>query len=392
MHFQLQATKNWFFGLFSYSFDRGQFWALKQRFNFQNWSPVRETSQFFYNELIKMIAKSIAETEKDASLSGKLELLTLLSKQNDKLISLKETLKGINPRTNLTHSSRLFFGIGGGNHKGLSQGLPFDVLAMILIGQKLKQSLGLNHCYVLMANQATCSNGFSQEKVDRLMQGQKQLLEIVLSGMDIERDWTVFLETEIKDVLGEKKEEEYKEIISDAQELLSRGKEGEYFCRETAATIMLAQNGIKLGWCADGMKGDEKEFDKVTSFYLEQRTIPNTISNVYTISGIRVIPQIAERAVPYAVYYPGKRILLHPGEKPIEKIQQAGGLWSKHSKRLFGGIASIFEEIILKEQVKAKKTEQKIAFMLDHIFKGQESQARNIWESVFLNQQKEESI
>ena len=334
-----------------------------------------------------MVMKIITETEKgELQVSQKTEQLKLLAKQNSKLLNLEATLLGINCQSELNESSSLFFGIGGGTHKGLSQGLPFDILAMILCGQKIKQELNLGRSYIFLANKTTQTNGFSQENIDKLMKGEKELLEIVLSGMGIQKDWIVFLETEMKDTLGQKIELEYQKIIADARKILST--RGEYFCRETAATIVLAQNGIKLGWCANGTGGDERDFDQKTDNYLQKRQVSNKISYAYTIPGIRIVPGVVESAVPYIVHHPLKRILLHPDENSVEKIESGGGLWSRNSRRLFGGIVQTFEEIILERRIQEEKTEQKVASVLEYVFEGQEDGARDIWESTFLNPQK----
>ncbi|MFH1326324.1 MAG: hypothetical protein ABIH48_02550 [Candidatus Falkowbacteria bacterium] len=63
----------------------------------------------------------------------------------------------LNPLTEFEKHPPLFFGMGGGS-KELCKGLPFDVLSMLLTGEKLKRELQLSECRILLANRITYTN------------------------------------------------------------------------------------------------------------------------------------------------------------------------------------------------------------------------------------------
>ncbi len=309
--------------------------------------------------------------------------------KKEKLIEENPSIKGINPLTGFDKKNPLFFGIGGGNHQQLSKGLPFDVLSMILIGQKLKQSFKLGPCYIFLANETTCVNGFTKQAVDKLMTGQKELLEIVLKGLGIERDWKIFLETNLENTFGLETKNRYQELIADAKQVPFM--KGSYYCRETAATLTLVEDGIKIGWSGNGLRNDERVFDQATIFYTQQREIPHKVSYIYVPPGIRTCSKIVERVPPYLLLKPEKRICLNSLEDPITKIERGNGLWSKLSRKMFGGIVQLFEEFVCTESIpvseksefKGQITAEKMAFMLQYMFSGHETEVEKIWKSSF---------
>jgi len=315
----------------------------------------------------------------------------------ERLIEINPSEAGINPNTQLEKHPPLFFGIGGGG-KELSRALPFDILPMILVGQKLKQNLGLGPLYILLADETTCTNGFSQQDVARLMTGLKSLLEIILKGLGKKNDWIVFLESELDETLGSEARVYYETRISDVQ------KTGLpiYYAREIAATLIFDLIGenkgiIKLGWTGKGVHDDEEAFDKETVSYLQLRNISNRLSFIYTPVGVRIFPGttgMLERAPPYICSQPWNRILLKPSEDPIAKLRKAtlagGGLQWKQSKRLFDGSTFLFEELVYREistsekqEFQGQKIAEKIDFIIQYIFNGREKEAETIWNETF---------
>jgi len=320
------------------------------------------------------------------------ELLAKLKRvvKQERLIEVNPSIAGVNPLTRLEKQNPappLFFGIGGGSWRELSKGLPFDVLSMVLVGQKIKQTLGLGQCYILLANKTTCINGFSQKAVDRMMIGQKDLLQIVLDGLGIKNDWEVFLETNLEEVIGPEAKAHYESIVAIADKMPLMGNH--YYSRETAITLIFG--GIKIGWHAKGVKNDERAFDQKTALYAKYNETPHTTSYIYTPAGIRICPKIVERAPPYVLLWPKKRLCLNHIEDPVAKIEAGGGLWSKVSRKLFGGIAQLFEEIILDKEIptsgerdfKGQGIAEKTDFILQHIFDGCETEAERIWKNRF---------
>jgi len=104
--------------------------------------------------------------------------------KREKLIETNPSEAGINPLTQLDKHPPIFFGIGGGSQE-LSQGLSTDILAMLLVAQKLKKDFCLGPGYIFLADETTATNGFSRRSVERLMTGEKKLLEIILNGLEM---------------------------------------------------------------------------------------------------------------------------------------------------------------------------------------------------------------
>lgn len=316
----------------------------------------------------------------------------------ERLIEPNLSQANLNPNTELEKNTPLFFGMGGGNHE-MSKALPFDALGLILTTEKLKKELSLSSCSILLADQTTSLiNGFSEKKVNNLMMGTKELLEISLTSFGFEKDWNVFLESELEKDINLGFKNEYEKIAQDA---LCLGL-NDYCARETTATIMflqpLAGGGIKIGWSAPNTDLDETFFDNQTKEYLKHKDIPNKITFIYTPAGVRLLPGKTgqlERVAPYICTQPENRILLSPLEDPVEKIKEAtqkgGGLNWRWSQKLFSGIIQLFEELVLGKEItvseersfKGQKTAEKIAFINSYIFQNWENEAEQIWKKSF---------
>ena len=317
----------------------------------------------------------------------------------------------LNCFTRFEENPPLYFGVGGGSRM-LCRGLPFDILAMILAGEKLRRELGLEKCYIILADRITSTNigkaDFTEGGINRVLTGEKELLEIVLRKFGIEDHWLSFLETGFKEVLGESLYKVYEETISDADSAPFMG--GHHYAEETAITEALVnqeKGGIKLGWFIRnppkigghfGYVMDEQPFDARFLLYTAYKDLPNRVSFAYTKAGVRLFPGktgLLEKAAPYLCYYPENRILLRPKEDPVKKLGAAtksgGGFNFVWTREFFQGICSLFEELILKSEISVSNEEdfpgEKIARKMKEIssfvFEGEEKKAEKIWETTF---------
>lgn len=267
--------------------------------------------------------------------------------------------------------------------------------------RKLQIILGLKSCSIFLANKTTISvNEFDPEKVDKLMKGQKRLLQIILEGLNI-GDWNVFLEDEWEQVIGPGAETTYNNMIERVGRALGLSTEEShknYFARETAVVLTLLQHGmsdIKIGWHSKGRQNGETVFDESIVLCLKQMNIPrDIISFIYGLDGKTLDNQTK---APYIIKLGDleHRICLRPFEDPLEKIKEHGGLLSNPPKRLFGGIVQLFEKVILEgKQISVptfnpsfpgQKTAEKLKAMLAYIFRDpdQRREAESIWENTF---------
>jgi len=321
------------------------------------------------------------------------------------------TFKRINPFTAFEKSPPLYFGIGGGS-KMPCKGLPFDVLAMILAGEYLRRELKLGKGYILLADRITYTNigkttDFTKEAIDKILGGERDLLRIILRKLGIDDFWQVFLQTDLEEIVGPELKKDYEDFIQNADTFDFVG--GHHYSIEMAdiKTLVGRQQlgGVKLGWfirkperCSGGFGYimDEQPFDARYIYLMAYQNLPNTTSFAYVKSGMRLIGKGGiEKAPPYICYYPERRLLLSPLERPIEKLAVAtkagGGFRYEWARQFFGGIASLFEKLILREEIpvsgkqgfREQAKAEKIDFILKYIFDGSEVEAENIWKKTF---------
>ena len=327
------------------------------------------------------------------------------------------TVKRINPFTEFEKSPPLFFGIGGGSQM-LCKGLPFDVLLMILTGEKLRRLLNLGECRILMANRITYTNishssEFSKESIDRVIKGERDLLQIVLEKLKIQDYWKVILQSDLERIIGSSLKKRYEHIIADADSVDFVG--GHHYSIEMAdiwALVGQKTGGIKLSWfirkpdkaCGSYIM-DEQPFDARFNLYTALRNEINKISFAYTPAGARLFSKsvnILEKVPPYICYYPKRRLLLSPFENAVEKLANAtqlgGGFNFKFIRSLFRNIAMLFEEIVLGEDAegrikkiptsgyvkfKGQVYAERIEYILQFIF-SDTPDAKKIWNKSFL--------
>ena len=172
----------------------------------------------------------------------------------------------------------------------------------------------------------------------------------------------------------------------------------DYFAREVAVVLILLQHGmsdIKVGWRNKGRQNGEAVFDGAIILCLRQiESIKDTLSFVYTLSGMSL--ERNQKKPPY-ILKPDDfehRICFKPSEDVLKKIREHGGL-SKSSKRLYGGIVRLFEEIVLKGRevsipefdpsFPGQRITIKLKAIIDYIFRDleQRREAEEIWENAF---------
>ena len=286
--------------------------------------------------------------------------------ESSKLMNHNLSLLRINPYTEFEKEPYLFFGMGGGS-KALCKGLPFDVLSMVLTGEKIRRDLKLKKCRILLANRITYTNiprndEFSKESIDRVMIAEKEILIHVLKKFNIYDNWEVILQTELDKHISPELLKDYENIIGIADKTEYIG--GHHYSIEMADIYsMVGSNsgGIKLGWFIrniDTINGgyimDEQPFHARYVMLMAEMGIKNKTSLAYVNAGARLYPGLTgqlEKESPYICYQQYNRLLLSPFEKPIEKLKNAtesgGGFQFKYYRQYISGIIDLFENLIL---------------------------------------------
>lgn len=337
--------------------------------------------------------------------------------------SLEQSLSRVklNPFTQFENAPPLLFGMGGGS-RALNKGFPIDILSMVLTAEKLRRQLGLGRCRVICANGITYTNiprkpdEFSKESIDRVMSAERDLLQLVVDRFGIADHWDIFLETDIKQVIGEELKEQYDMMIEDADAVPFIG--GHHYSIEMAQMYTLLnqdRGGVKLGWFMRNLSKtkaeyimDEQPFDARYAMYLAYRGLTNKISIPYIHAGVKLYPGLNRafnKEAPYICYNPKDRILLRPTEDPERKLIEAtnagGGLNFREIRRHYGSLVKLFEEIVITASIadrrvrvddfleletengRRSKVGQRIKYILDFIFEGDREEAEKMYKAAF---------
>lgn len=240
----------------------------------------------------------------------------------------------------------LYFGIGGG-YKRLSQGLPVDVLSMILVGDQLKKLNGIKKCYILLADEITKTNPFDLAKLEKLFSSYKTILQKVIKGFGLE-DWEIVLQSSLIDhPVYQKNLKEVQEQVTDYHLALEVADIKSILVDCILNPELAGGHGLKVGWFLEGKATrDERSFDKL----FEQVYPDKKVSFVYTVGGVRLFPVKGcgvERMVPYICYYPERRILFSKDEKVIDKLTAAARFYEEHcTGSNFCKVLKYYEDLI----------------------------------------------
>lgn len=363
-------------------------------------------------EILEIQNKNIPEERKKYFDKYKKTVLSL------RTIEHNLSLLRINPYTQFENNPPLFFGIGGGSKK-LCNGLPFDVLGMLLTGEKLRRELQLSECRILLANRITYTNihknaEFSKKSIDNVMKGERDLLQLIIEKFKFKENWKIFLQTDLERIIGKKNKDKYEEIIKLADSVNLVG--GHHYSIEMADIWSLVgqeSGGVKLGWFIrnlDKKNGgyimDEQPFHARYNLFMALQNMKNNVTLTYINAGARLYPNIIgslEKSSPYICYQPQNRLLLSPFEQPLKKLKEAtlagGGFQFKYYRNLMSGIVDLFEDLVLGcdnnkriKRIQVKTSDDfrcanlanKIEFVYHFIFDG-EIAARKIWGKAFPN-------
>lgn len=336
--------------------------------------------------------------------------------ESSKTLDHNLSLLRLNPYTEFENDPYIFFGIGGGS-KALCKGLPFDVLTMILTGEKIRKEMGIKKGRILLANRITYTNisrnpEFSEESIDRVMKAEKEIIKLVLRKFKILQYWDVFLQTDIESVIGKHEVKNYEDLIKQGDSSPLVG--GHHYAIEMSDIYSLVgkkSGGIKLGWFMrnldkenGGYIMDEQPFHVRYILFMAKQNICNKVTLAYANAGARLYPGPTghlEKESPYICYQPENRLLLSPFEKPIEKLKKAtlagGAFQYKYYRKLMNGIIELFEELVLgknengtinrintigQNDFRGNGIAEKIEFILKYIFDG-EDEYKIIWENAF---------
>lgn len=223
--------------------------------------------------------------------------------RNEALIEAEPSLQFLNPDSLQEPGGSIYYGTGLTTPRAISEGLPFDVLGMMLTAEKLRRAGHMDSVYHHIADtHAKTNDWISHEDVDQVAARTLDTLERVKRGLGLEH--FQFVLSSSFDT-----SDEYQALVKG----FDSSEEHEYVRREMADMEWYRTHGdvrIKMGWIIQAketeMGFDERRFDRE---YLKFH--PGQMSFIYTKPG-RTMDTSRPKASPYISVAGEQRLMLAP--------------------------------------------------------------------------------
>ena len=308
----------------------------------------------------------------------------------------------IHPATSFEDGVPLFFGMDGGSRMPC-QGLPLDVLKMVLTGEKLRRELGLTKSIVLGADVITYTNigrspGFTREKVDRVIGTEVSILNEVFRRFGFSR-WEAIKQSDLEQHFPVEKISRWKKNIEEADSVPFVG--GHHYAIEMSDIQLLVPSGVKLGWWIrpltrdTGYIMDEQPFHARFALVMGLLGKPHATTLLYTHAGSRLLlgdDGLLQKEAPYITYTPDRRLLLSPFEDIKRKLawseNRGGGLTIPFVRNQMAATVDLFEELVTEIPRHGKTDNEVLANKLQFIVdQGIENDSRlsQMWQEAFPN-------
>jgi len=205
----------------------------------------------------------------------------------------------------------IFFGIGLMTATSLSEGIPFDILAMFFLAELLRKIVDSEKVFVLVADQHAMTNKLiPPQKIQEVTAHTLATLHSLVQAFDLSH-------FEIIQTTPLNFDERIKTIYRNLPTISN-----EYLKHEIADTLWLQQHhgvGIKLGWAMSTeqtIQGhDERFFDAQIAMF------STNVSFIHARPGRTANPK-RQRVSPYVSIAGEERLLLDKNENAVEKIQR----------------------------------------------------------------------
>jgi hypothetical protein len=198
----------------------------------------------------------------------------------------------------LYESTASWFGVGlSGRHP--SQGVPVDILQMVLAQEIVRRSLNLRRSFVLIADSNACAAGHHPSAIA----AARERLEWTL--LAVARQFRLPMEllsaTSLEGPLH-------------ARALVRRVDTSNPYVAHQVAQMQI----MRQGGAVRGFDYDERHFDR-----LHDRSFPAKLAYIYTRGG-RSLSAARPRCSPYVCESRADRLLLEPGERLGVKLDRLG--------------------------------------------------------------------
>ena len=191
------------------------------------------------------------------SQNDKQNLITFF--RNEPLVIFDEEITKLDISNNKARENNIFLGIGLTTSIEVSVGVPFDILGMLLVTEKIRRKLNFNKVIIQIADEHALTNTHVEEKpLNIAAKSLRILLNKICKNLNL-NDFIIFLSSEIdkhiiKDELKEKMD--IPELINN-QYFFCELADMEFFRRVHNVTT-------KISWIIPGVESnghDERFFD-----------------------------------------------------------------------------------------------------------------------------------
>lgn len=282
--------------------------------------------------------------------------------RNEALIEAEPSLQFLNPDSFQEPGGSLYYGTGLTTPKAISEGLPFDILGMMLTAEKLRRAGSMETVYHHIADtHAKTNEWINPQDVDQVAARTVDTLERVKQGLGLEHFQFVLASSfDTSD--------EYQKLVHSFE----TSREHEYVRREMADMEWYRTHGdvrCKMGWIIQAketdMGFDERRFDRE---YL--RFHPGQMSFIYTKPG-RTMDTSRPKASPYISVAGEQRLLLAPDTDVKAVLGAVGDPSLGGAKKHLQGIVRTYEDLygsLGKIGQDGLTYEDKIQHIINHCF------------------------
>jgi tyrosyl-tRNA synthetase len=295
--------------------------------------------------------------------------------KSESLIETKPSLEGLSPNF-ANGAGSIYYGTGIATPNHPSVGLPFDVLQMILLTEKMKREHGFKAVYHHIADTHAKTNEWADPDFINKRAGEtKEILEAIASNLGLDNfnvvlsssfDQSPEYKTILKKFDGSDKHDYVKHEMADMEWYRSR------YDVNLKAGWIISSKDVKIG-------SDERLFDE------EYKRIngDDKLSFIYTKPG-RTFDAQRPKVSPY-IQIPGEnRIILDPNENAIEKIATFSNLGGKNTENTLAHLGQIVElySSLFDDLDGQNSLPENIQFIINKVTKGIEGSAKPLQKSA----------
>ncbi len=273
----------------------------------------------------------------------------------ESLIDKNASLPHLEKLRNESSIKDIYFGTGISNPVEISCGIPFDILSLLLLANRIRNKLGNGHIHHLIADNHALLNRFDIKTVKKIASEYRKVIEDIVDKIGI-GNYHVYLSSEIST------DKYYKDLLAKGNATDFENEYAKLEATDIQYFYKTRETLLKLGWKFKGNSNfDEGFFDQQYSNVFGDNMVP-----IYTASGKKFINGVND-AVPYTLSKKDRnvRLIISKDEDILKKIaqQDCSDQTMKTLQNHYNGIVRLFESATTKVPDTHQSTWQKINYI-----------------------------